>query len=219
MLPCRMVRRRLLALAAALAALALAGCGTVGDDRPEVDATIVLDGPPQAYDAPIAAAAQRDFDGAEGVQLTMRTPRAADEGIRALFRRRADFVVLDADRLTTNPRLVGVMALVNAPDGDRAPRIVLATSRARLAEDPSIAKATVAAILRGYEQTQVDPESSLSDLQSQFEGLNRAALTNQYEAVEQQLFPPGRPLGALPRGDRRYDTTVVTAASRTTHPS
>ncbi len=97
--------------------------------------------------------------------------------IRALFRRRADFVVLDADRLTTNPRLVGVMALVNAPDGDREPRIVLATSRARLAEDPSVAKATVAALLRGYAQTQVDPESSLSDLQAEFEGLNRAALT------------------------------------------
>ncbi|MDO8187171.1 hypothetical protein Q5424_07190 [Conexibacter sp. JD483] len=214
-----MVRLRPLATAAAVAALALAGCGSVGDDRPEVDATIVLDGPPQAYDAPIAAAAQRDFDGAEGVQLRMRRPRGADEGIRALFRRRADFVVIDADRLTANPRLVGVMALVNAPDGDRAPRIVLATSRARLAEQPNVAKATVAAILRGYEQTQVDPESSLSDLQTEFEGLDRTALTAQYEAVEQQLFPPGRPLGALPQGDRRYDTTVVANASKTTHPS
>jgi hypothetical protein len=214
-----MVRLRPLATAAAVATLALAGCGTVGDDRPEVDATIVLDGPPQAYDAPIAAAAQRDFDGAEGVQLTVRRPRGIDEGVRALFRRRADFVVIDADRLTANPRLVGVMALVNAPDGDRAPRIVLATSRTRLAEDPSIAKATVAAILRGYEQTQVDPESSLSDLQSEFEGLNRTALSEQFAAVEQQLFPPGRPLGALPQGDRRYDTSVVTAASKTTHTS
>jgi hypothetical protein len=111
------------------------------------------------------------------------------------------------------------MALVNAPDGDREPRIVLATSRARLAEDPSVAKATVAALLRGYAQTQVDPESSLSDLQAEFEGLNRAALTTQYEAVEQQLFPPGRPLGALPQGDRRYDTSVVAAASKTTHTS
>lgn len=207
------------AILAAVAALALAGCGTVGDDRPEVDATIVLDGPPQAYDAPIAAAAQRDFDGAEGVQLIVRPPRGAGDGLRALSRRRADFVVLDADRLTTNPRLVGVMALVNAPDGNRAPRIVLATSRARLAEDPSVAKATVAALLRGYAQTQVDPESSLSDLQTEFEGLNRAALSTQYEAVEQQLFPPGRPLGALPQGDRRYDTSVVAAASKTTHTS
>lgn len=214
-----MVRLRPLATAAVVAALALTGCGTVGDDRPEVDATIVLDGQPQAYDAPIAAAAQRDFDGAEGVQLRVRRPSGEDEAIRALFRRRADFVVLDADRLTANPRLVGVMALVNAPDGDRAPRIVLATTRARLDEDPSVAKATVAALLRGYEQTQVDPESSLSDLQAEFEGLDRTALSAQYEAVEQQLFPPGRPLGALPQGDRRYDTSVVTAASKTTHPS
>ncbi|HST38591.1 MAG TPA: hypothetical protein VLK58_03740 [Conexibacter sp.] len=214
-----MSRRHPLALL--LAALALGGCGTVGDDRPQVDATLVLAGPPQAQDAPLAAAVERGYDGAEGVNLTLRRPRAAAPaaGVRALKARRADFAVVDVATLGSERDLVGVMALVNAPDGDRAPLVVLATTRRRLEEDPSVAKAAVAAILRGYEQTQVDPESSLSDLQAQFDGLDRNDLQAQLAAAEEQLFPPGRQIGALPLNDPRFDSSVVPAAVATTHDS
>jgi hypothetical protein len=212
-------RRRSTVAVGVAAALVLGGCGTVGDDRPEVDATLVLAGRPQALDAPIAAAVERGFDGAEGVHLRLRAPRGEDAGVAALLAGRADFAVLDAQRLGGERRLVGIMALTNAPGGARAPRLVLATTRTRLAEDPSVAKAAVASLLRGYEQTLTDPESSLSDLQAQFPGLNRARLQAQLATAEPMLFPPGRQLGALPLRDPRYDTSVVPAAAGTTHDS
>jgi ABC-type nitrate/sulfonate/bicarbonate transport system substrate-binding protein len=214
-----MPARRLLAPPLAALALALGGCGTVGDDRPQVAATLVLAGSPQATDAPLAAAVERGYDGAEGVDLTLRPARADGAGVRALKARRADFAVVDAATLDSERELVGVMALRNAPSGARAPMVVLATTRRRLEEDPSVAKAAVAAILRGYEQTQVDPASSLSDLQAQFDGLGRGRLEQELTAAEEQLYPPGRQLGALPLNDPRYDTTVVPAAVATTHDS
>ncbi|MDO8213281.1 hypothetical protein [Conexibacter sp. CPCC 206217] len=216
-----MPRQRLLhcTLLVLLAALALAGCGTVGDDRPEVDATLVLDGRPQAYDAPIAAAVQRGFDSAEGVHLRLRAPRAPGAGLRALLDDRADFAVISADQLSGQPELVGIMALTNAPTGARAPRLILTTTRERLDEDPSIAKAAVAGILRGYDQTLTDPASSLSDLQEQFPGLNRRRLEAALPAAGQAMYPPSRLQGALPLNDPRYDTSVVREAAGTTHDS
>lgn len=214
-----MSRSPFIAALACAAALAAGGCGTVGDDRPEVDATLVLAGRPQAVDAPIAAAVQRGYDGAEGVHLRLRAPRGANAGVKALQSRRADFAVLDADVLSRRRDLVGVMALTNAAGGAREPQLVLATTRRRLAEDPSVAKAAVAALLRGYDQTLTDPESSLSDLQEQFPGLDRARLHEQLTLAEEMLFPPGRQLGALPLRDPRYDTSVVPAAADTTHDS
>lgn len=216
-----MSARRLLAppLAALALALPLGGCGTVGDDRPEVDATVVLGGAPQAIDAPLAAAIERGYDGAEGVHLTLRRAAGPAAGIRLLKERRADFAVVDAVALRDEPELVGVMALLNAPTGARAPLVVLATTRRRLEEDPSVAKAAVAAVLRGYEQTQVDPASSLSDLQAIFPRLDRSRLDEQLDAAQEQLFPPGRQLGALPLNDPRYDASVVPEAAATTHES
>jgi ABC-type nitrate/sulfonate/bicarbonate transport system substrate-binding protein len=210
---------RSLALAAVTLAVALAGCGSVGTDRPDVDATLVLAGPPQAIDAPIAAAVQRGFDGAEGVHLQLRAPHDPGAGLRALLDRRADFAVLDAAALSGQPKLVGVMALANAPGGQHQPQVVLATTRERLEEDPSVAKAAVAGILRGYDQTLTDPASSLSDLQAQFPGLDRRVLETRLPADGQRMYPPGRLQGALQQGDPRYDTSVVTAAAGTTHDS
>lgn len=207
------------ALLVLVLAVALGGCGTVGDDRPEVDATLVLAGRPQAIDAPIAAAVQRGYDGAEGVHLRLRAPRSADAGVRALRGRRADFAVVDADVLSGSRDLVGVMALTNAAGGAREPQLVLATTRTALAENPSVAKAAVAALLRGYDQTLTDPESSLSDLQEQFPGLDRARLQQQLTLAEEMLFPPGRQIGALPLDDPRFDAGVVAEAAQTTHPS
>lgn len=207
---------RLLPALAAVAALALAGCGGAATpDRPELEATLVLNGRPQALDAPIATAVERNFDGAEGVHFLVRAGRAPGAGSRALKRGRAEFAVLPAAALSGDDELIGIMALANEPDGDRKPTVVLATRRSALEEDPSLARAAVRALLRSYESALTDPPSSLSDLQSLFPGLDRSAIEAAFEDGEEQLFPPGRQLGALPQGDPRYDAALVPAVAST----
>src|SRR4051812_29850671 len=93
--------------------LVLAGCGTTGGgDRPDLGATIVLDGPRAGVDAGMASAIARGYDEAEGVHLHLRggpaTPRTLTSGA-------ARFAVLDLNELAGHPELVGVMALVQEP--------------------------------------------------------------------------------------------------------
>lgn len=209
-------RRPRFVVTLAVVACVLAGCGGAATpDRPELDATLVLAGRPQALDAPIATAVERNFDGAEGVHFVVRPGRSPDAGRRALKRGRAEFAVLPAAALAGDDELIGIMALANEPDGDRAPTVVLATSRADLEEDPSLARAAVRALLRSYESALTDPASSLSDLQALFPGFDRRAIEAAFEAGEEQLFPPGRQLGALPQGDPRYDAALVPAVAAT----
>jgi ABC-type nitrate/sulfonate/bicarbonate transport system substrate-binding protein len=208
--------------AAALAATAalLAGCGGAGvADRPEQDALVVLAGAPQALYAPIATAVERGYDGAEGIHFEVRPGRGPDAGNRALTVGRAQFAVLPAAALSGRGDLIGIMALTNAPSGDRAPRLVLATRRKALEEDPSLARAAVRALLRSYESALTDPASSLSDLQALFPGLDRRQLDARFDAGQEELFPPGRQIGALPQGDPRYDAGLVQGVASTNHTS
>ena len=203
-----------------LAAALLAGCGGAAtSDRPELDARLVLDGRPQALDAPIATAVERGFDAAEGVHFEVRPGRSPAAGARALKAGRAEFAVLPAAALRGERELIGIMALANAPAGARAPTRVLATARAALEDDPSLARAAVRALLRSYESALTDPASSLSDLQSLFRGLDRRAIEAGFDAGEERLFPPGRQLGALPQGDPRYDAALVPAVADANHVS
>ncbi|HEY4279152.1 MAG TPA: hypothetical protein VGM91_13100 [Conexibacter sp.] len=191
----------------------LAACGGAGfPDRPNADATIVLAGAPDALDAPLATTVQRGFDEAEGVTLTLKRPRAPDAGLRALESNRAQFAALDAATLSAHRDLVGVMALRADTSGARAPSLVLTTTREDLREDPSVARATVRGLVRGYATAQVDPPSSLSDLKTMFPRLDQATIERQFDANQQQVFPPGRPLGGLPREDPRYDPTIANNA-------
>ena len=55
--------------------LAFAGCGGVGGtDRPNEEASLLLDFTPNGVHAGIYLATARDFDDAEGVQLDVRAP-------------------------------------------------------------------------------------------------------------------------------------------------
>ncbi|MBB4664122.1 hypothetical protein [Conexibacter arvalis] len=208
--------------AAALAALALAaaGCGGAATpDRPELDARLVLAGRPRALDAPIATAVERNFDGAEGVHFAVEPGRSPGAGARALKDGRAEFAAVPARALTDDDELIGIMALANEPDGERAPTLVLATRRSALEDDPALARAAVRALLRSYESALTDPASSLSDLQALFPGLDRGRIERAFDAGATRLFPPGRQLGALPQDDRRYDAGLVPAAAKTNHVS
>jgi ABC-type nitrate/sulfonate/bicarbonate transport system substrate-binding protein len=106
------------ALAVALVA-ALAGCGDSTTDRPEANATLMLDFQPNAVHAGIALARQRDFDGAEGVHLRVQTPSSSTDAVKLLVSGRATFAVLDIHDLALarahGRDLVGVMALVQRP--------------------------------------------------------------------------------------------------------
>jgi len=109
----------LLALLAALA-LALAGCGTTaGQDRPNEEATLLLDFAPNGVHAGIYVATDRGYDDAEGVALTVRQPASATDALRLLAGGRAEMAILDIHDLglarERGRDVVGVMALVQRP--------------------------------------------------------------------------------------------------------
>jgi ABC-type nitrate/sulfonate/bicarbonate transport system substrate-binding protein len=177
-------------LVAVLAVLALAGCGrTSGFDRPNQDASLLLDGRPDAIDTGIYLATQRGYDEAEGVTLRVRP---ATDGVRALVSGRAEMAILDIDDLgrarQRGADLVGVMAVVQEPLRRRAgtaafPGLVLCTTRAVLADRSAVVRATIRALQRGYAEAQDDPESAVAAMTTSVPGLDPAALSAQMDRV------------------------------------
>jgi len=120
-----------------LAGVAVAGCagtgGGRGSDRPEQAATLLLDFTPNAVHAGIYATLARDFDGAEGVDLTVREPSSSTDAVKLLSSGRVRFAILDIHDLALarerGSDLVGVLAIVQRPlaaviaaPGVRSPR-------------------------------------------------------------------------------------------------
>ena len=114
-----MARRLALALLLAALALVAAGCGGTGGGVPDTSATLELDGPPSAVDAGLYLALQRDYDGDEGLELSVRMPRTPSDAVRRLLDGRAQLALLDIHDLARardrGRDLVGVMALVQRP--------------------------------------------------------------------------------------------------------
>jgi putative hydroxymethylpyrimidine transport system substrate-binding protein len=111
------VRRPALIL---LALLLLAGCGsTSGSDRPNQEATLLLDFTPNGVHAGIYLALAREYDDAEGVTLDVQAPGASTDALRQLQGGRADMAILDIHDLgiarQEGADLVGVMAVVQRP--------------------------------------------------------------------------------------------------------
>jgi putative hydroxymethylpyrimidine transport system substrate-binding protein len=102
------------------ALLALAGCGsTSGGDRPNQEATLLLDFTPNGVHAGIYLATSRGYDDAEGVALEVREPSRSTDALRLLQGGRADMAILDIHDLglarQEGADVVGVMALVQRP--------------------------------------------------------------------------------------------------------
>jgi ABC-type nitrate/sulfonate/bicarbonate transport system substrate-binding protein len=113
-------RVRPLLLCALVLLLAVAGCGgSTGTDRPNEDATLLLDFTPNAVHSGIYLATARGFDQAEGVGLTIRKPGASTDALKLLQSGRADMAILDIHDLglarEKGADLVGVMAIVQRP--------------------------------------------------------------------------------------------------------
>ncbi|HMJ01878.1 MAG TPA: ABC transporter substrate-binding protein [Conexibacter sp.] len=115
--------RRLLPLLAlaAIAALLLASCDSDNptDDRPNADATLLLDFTPNAAHAGIYSAVARGFDDAEGVHLRVRVPGSGTDAVKLLLSGRAQFAVMDIHDLALagarGRELVAFMSIVQRP--------------------------------------------------------------------------------------------------------
>ncbi len=114
-----MARPRVLLALALAAALAVAGCARTSEDRPNQSAKLVLDFQPNAVHAGIYLALERDFDGAEGVDLSVAAPSSSTDSVKLLLGGRAQFAILDIHDLALAREkgrdIVGVMALVQRP--------------------------------------------------------------------------------------------------------
>jgi ABC-type nitrate/sulfonate/bicarbonate transport system substrate-binding protein len=101
-------------------AVALAGCGgTPGSDRPEQEASLLLDFTPNGVHAGIYLATARGYDDAEGVRLDVRAPSSSTDALRLLQGGRVDMAILDIHDLALAREqgrdVVGVMAVVQRP--------------------------------------------------------------------------------------------------------
>ena len=114
-----MARSRALIALALAAAFAATGCSRGSEDRPNQSAKLVLDFQPNAVHAGIYLALERDFDGAEGVDLSVAAPSSSTDSVKLLLAGRAQFAILDIHDLALAREkgrdIVGVMAFVQRP--------------------------------------------------------------------------------------------------------
>jgi ABC-type nitrate/sulfonate/bicarbonate transport system substrate-binding protein len=223
-----MARTAALLAVLATSAGALTGCGTTAPDRPNVAATLVLDGAPSAAHVGIYVASERGYDEAEGVLLHIRPGATAATGLRRLRSGSATFAVLDihdlaiarehgddvvavmpilqlpwAARAEAALRAHGRIALAQRLDLDRAPQypeLVLATTGETLREQPSVARAAIAAIRRGYAEELQDPDVALALELARVSPRRAAALKAQLTLLEPGFLGVGDEVGVFDRG-------------------
>lgn len=86
---------------------------------------------------------------------------------------------------------------VDAYGAPSYPELVLCVTRATLDDEPSMVRATVAALRRGYELTLDDPESSASDLLSEVPDASRDEIMAQLDVLDSVFTGPTGVAGGL----------------------
>jgi len=77
------------------------------------------------------------------------------------------------------------------------PELVLCATRAHLDEEPALARATVAALVRGYDETLTDPESAVEDTHRYAPDLDRPQIEAQLDAISPAFMADAPRFGAL----------------------
>jgi ABC-type nitrate/sulfonate/bicarbonate transport system substrate-binding protein len=188
------------ALTLALAAILITGCGgTSGGDRPNEDATLLLDSAPGAVHAGIYLATERGYDEAEGARLEVKRPGATADAAEQLRDGRADFAILDVRDLArareSGADIVGVYAVLQRPRGP-----VLCVTRTTLEDRRPLVRAAIRGLQRGYAQAQTEPDSAVAALQEAAPRTDRQALAAQLDEVS-----PAFTAGARAPGELRED--------------
>jgi ABC-type nitrate/sulfonate/bicarbonate transport system substrate-binding protein len=178
----------------------IAGCGgAAGGDRPDEDATLLLDSAPGAVHAGIYLAAARDYDEAEGVRLEVERPGASADAAEQLRDGRADMAILPlGDLAAARERgrdIVGVYAVVQP-----LPRLVLCVSRTTLEDRRPLVRAAIRGLQRGYAQAQTEPDSAVAAVREAAPRADRQALAAQLDEVS-----PAFTAGARAPGELRED--------------
>jgi ABC-type nitrate/sulfonate/bicarbonate transport system substrate-binding protein len=117
---CRVVRTLATIVTMLLIGVLVAGCGgDASDDRPQRDATLLLDFTPNGVHAGIYSAIARGYDEAEGVHLEVRTPGSSTDAVKLLATGKVDFAVMDIHDLALarekGSDVVGVMSIAQRP--------------------------------------------------------------------------------------------------------
>jgi len=185
-----------LALTCALLALLITGCGGVaGDDRPDEEATLLLDSRPAAVHAGISLATERGYDEAEGVELEVRRPGASADVARRLDSGRADMALLSLRELARarerGDDLVCVYAVVQPP------RLVLCVKRTTLEDRRALVRAAIRGLQRGYAQAQVEPDSAVAAVLAETPSADRGQLSAQLDRVSPSFTAGVRAPGEL----------------------
>jgi ABC-type nitrate/sulfonate/bicarbonate transport system substrate-binding protein len=180
-----------------LLAILISGCGAVaGEDRPNEDATLLLDSAPAAVHAGIYLASARGYDEAEGVRLEVRRPGRSANAVNRLRDGRADFALLPREDLAAAVRqgreVVGVYA-VDQP----LPELVLCVTRTTLEERRPLVRAAIRALQRGYSQAQTEPDSAVAAIEEAAPRADREALAAQLDEVAPSFTAGARAPGEL----------------------
>ncbi len=192
-----------------LVVLTMSGCGAAaggGGSSTDSDVTLLLGAPPSGVHAGVYLAAERGYDEAEGVDLTIR--RSGDP--RRLLRNRRAFAAILARPL---PGTVCVMAITQLP----RPGHFLCVLKTAVQDNRGTVVALARALQRGYTEAIADPESAVQALLTRVGGADRTTIAAELDAVSPS-FTAGVPgFGYLPRrglppGD--FDRSLVGPVSR-----
>jgi len=77
------------------------------------------------------------------------------------------------------------------------PELVLVTTRQTIDDEPALVRATVQALVRGYDLTLTDPASSVQDEVAANRGLDPSALTRQIDVLDTAFLGAGGRFGTL----------------------
>jgi ABC-type nitrate/sulfonate/bicarbonate transport system substrate-binding protein len=143
-------------------------------------------------------------EGAGGDAGRVRETTIGFEAVKALLARRvaAATAFWNVEGVALRERRPGIREFrVDDYGAPSYPELVLTVTRETLEDRPSLVRAAIRALQRGYTQTQNDPESAVSAMLDRAPGLGREALAAQLDAVA-----PAFTAGAAEFGELRPAT-------------